>query len=120
MDHAPEARVAEALGATWLPDIRILLDEGMADGIVIAIPNQMHVEQGLACIEAGVPALIEKPIADDIATGTRLVEAAEAAGVPVLVGHHRHHNPLVSKARDMVRMGEIGTVLAIQGYLLVQ
>ena len=115
VDHAPEARaLAGALGATWLPELRNLLGEGMVDGIVIATPNQMHVEQGLACVEAGFPVLIEKPIADDIDAGRRLVEAAETAGVPVLVGHHRRHNPLVGKARDIVRTGEIGAVLAIQ------
>jgi predicted dehydrogenase len=114
VDPSPDARaLAEALGATWLPELRLLLDGGAVDGIVIATPNQMHVEQGLACVEAGIPVLVEKPIANDLAAGTRLVEAAEAAGVPVLVGHHRRHNPLVSKARDVIRSGGIGTVLAV-------
>jgi predicted dehydrogenase len=38
------------------------------------------------------PELVEKPIAEDVASATKLVGAAEAAGVPLLVGHHRRHN----------------------------
>lgn len=115
VDHAPEARaLAETLGVAWLPDLRTLLAEGMADGIVIATPNQLHVEQGLACVEAGVPVLIEKPIAHEVAAGMHLAEVAEAADVPILVGHHRRYSPLVSRAHEIVRNGELGTILAIQ------
>jgi predicted dehydrogenase len=43
------------------------------DGVVLATPNQMHVEQGLQCIAARVPVLIEKPIAHTLEDGARLV-----------------------------------------------
>ncbi|WEF23039.1 hypothetical protein [Paracoccus sp. S3-43] len=39
----------------------------------------------------------------------RLVAAAEAAGVALLTGHHRRHNPLMQKARELIRDGSIGT-----------
>ncbi|ASY66371.1 putative oxidoreductase (plasmid) [Sinorhizobium sojae CCBAU 05684] len=49
----------------------------------MATPNQAHVQNGLEAVEAGVPALIEKPIADDIISGEKLIAAAEAKGVPL-------------------------------------
>src|SRR5262249_29904969 len=75
---------------------------------ILATPNRLHVEQGLACVAAGVPALIEKPLADRIEDAERLCEAAECAGVKLLTGHHRQHNPLMVKAAAIVRSGRLG------------
>jgi len=95
-DPSPEAKAfAEAMGAPWYADFAMMLAHGEPDGVIVATPNQMHVANGMRCIEAGIPALIEKPIADDIAEATKLVEAAERAGVPLMVGHHRRHNPII-------------------------
>ena len=63
------------------------------DGVILATPNQMHVDGGLECVAAGVPVIVEKPIGDTVEAATRLVEAGEAAGVPVLTGHHRNYSP---------------------------
>lgn len=95
----------------WAPSLRDLLDVERPDGVIVATPNQAHVSNGLEAIAAGLPALIEKPIADDIDGGTRLVEAAEAAGVALLVGHHRRHNPMIQKAKTILDQGRLGRVL---------
>ncbi len=87
----------------------------MPDGIIIATPNQLHVQNGLEVVAAGVPVIVEKPIADDVAGATALVEAAEKAGVPLLVGHHRRYNPLIRKAKEIVDSGRLGTILALAG-----
>jgi predicted dehydrogenase len=83
--------------------------------VIIATPNQIHVANGLEAVAAGVPALVEKPIADDIASATAMVEAAEAAGVALLVGHHRRHNPMIQAARRAIDAGRLGDVLAVHG-----
>lgn len=54
----------------------------------------MHVANGMDCIAARIPALIEKPLADDVLTAQTLVQASERAGVPLLTGRHRRHNPM--------------------------
>ena len=38
---------------------------------------------------------------------------AEKAGVPIMVGHHRRHNPIMRKAAEIVRSGELGTLVAV-------
>ena len=86
---------------------------GAADGVVLATPNQMHVENGLECVRAGVPAIVEKPVATDVAGAETLVAAGEAAGVPLLVGHHRRHNQVVQKAQGIIRSGALGTISAV-------
>jgi len=107
--------LAEAMGVPWAPAFRDLLKTDKPDGVIIATPNQMHVANGLESIAAGIPALVEKPIADDVASATQLVEAAELAKVPLLVGHHRRFNPLIQSAKHAIEAGRIGKILAVHG-----
>lgn len=116
VDPSPEAEnVARAADVPWFSDLETFLATERADGIVLATPNQLHVEQGLACVEAGVPMLIEKPISNDVASAETLVNAAEAKGVEILVGHHRRHNPLVAAAKQVIASGRLGDVIAATG-----
>ncbi len=80
------------------------------DGVVLATPNQMHVDQGLQCIAAGIPAPIEKPISHTLEEGARLVQAAERACVKLLVGRHRRHSPILHKAVEFARSGILGRI----------
>ena len=68
------------------------------DGAIVAVPNQMHVKVGLACIARKIPIIVEKPVADSVAEALELIEAGERANVPILTGHHRRHNPIMRKA----------------------
>ena len=116
IDPAPEAEaVARAAGAPWFASLETFLATERPDGIILATPNQMHVDQGLACVDAGIPMLIEKPIANDVASAEKLVAAAEAGGVPILVGHHRRHNPLVAAAKALIDEGRLGEVVSATG-----
>ena len=45
----------------------------------------------------------------------RLVEAAEAAGVALLTGHHRRHNPLMRQAKEAIDSGRLGQIVAVHG-----
>jgi predicted dehydrogenase len=83
------------------------------DGVIVATPNQLHGEHGLACVQAGMPVLVEKPITDTVQTATELVAAAEAANVALLVGHHRRHNPLIAAAHQAIKAGRIGTIVSV-------
>ena len=106
------AALAEQYGARWYADLDRCLADGI-DGVIIATPNQLHATQGLACIEKGAPILVEKPITDTVESGARLVEAANMAGVPLLVGHHRRHNPLIAAAKSAVDSGRLGRLTLV-------
>src|SRR5260221_4450691 len=121
---APAAIVDPALGAADIArnagvPLYTTLDELFArsrpDGVVIATPNQFHVANALACIEAGVAALVEKPVAPTVEEGVRLCEAVERADAKVLVGHHRAHSPIMAKARAIVQEGTLGSLVAAMG-----
>lgn len=113
-DPAPAAReLAQARGVPWHADAAALLDAVRPDGAIVAAPNHLHVPCGLACIARGVPVLVEKPVAETPDGGLILHHAARQAGVAVLVGHHRRHNPLLEAAREVVASGRLGRVLAV-------
>lgn len=116
VDPAPEAgEIARAHGVPRFASLEDLVARTKPDGIVLATPNQMHVEQALECIAAGVPTLVEKPIAHTYAEGLRLCEAAERARVALLVGHHRIHSPILHKAIEVVSSGVLGALVAVMG-----
>jgi len=117
VDPSPIGRdLAAAKSVTWFPSLADLLKATKPDGVIIATPNQLHVANGLEAVAAGIPALVEKPIADDIASGTKLVEAAEKARVPLLIGHHRRHNPMIQRAKAIIDAGRLGTLVAVHAF----
>ena len=85
--------LAERFGVPLYPSLAGLFERDKPDGIILATPNQLHVDGGLECVAAGVPVIVEKPVGDTVEGATRLVEAGEKAGVPVRTGHHRHDRP---------------------------
>ena len=95
-----------------------MFERDKPDGVILATPNQLHVTGGLECVAAGVPVIVEKPIGDSVEAATTLVEAGEAAGVPVLTGHHRNYSPIMGKAREIIRSGALGSVVAVVGTAL--
>ncbi|MFV0457939.1 MAG: Gfo/Idh/MocA family protein [Actinomycetales bacterium] len=88
------------------------------DGVILATPNQLHVEGGLECVAAGVPVIVEKPLADTVEGAAALVDAGEKAGVPVLTGHHRNYSPIMARAREIISSGALGDLVAVVGTAL--
>lgn len=119
VDLAPAAAdFAREVGVPIYPSITELLAAERPDGVIVATPNALHVQNGLDCVKHGVPVLIEKPIADSVEEAARLADAAEAANVPLLVGHHRRHSSILAKAREVVKDGTLGPVVAVMGSAL--
>jgi len=101
---------------TEWPKARDLADlAAHSDGIILAVPNALHAPMAHELIAARCPVLIEKPLTASAAEGISLVDASVEAGVPILVGHHRRHNPLVAKARDIIEGGTLGTLTTVHG-----
>ena len=84
---------AAAHGAEPLTDYRGLA--GRVDAAVVAAPTSVHEEIGCWLLEAGIDALVEKPLAPDLGAADRLVAAAEKSGRVLQVGHLERFNPAV-------------------------
>ena len=92
--------VAEANQTRALFDARELV--GQVDAVTIAVPTELHREIALPFLLAGVPALVEKPIARSLAEADQMIAAAVDGGVPLAVGHTERFNPAVAAARPLL------------------
>ncbi|TBU99044.1 Gfo/Idh/MocA family protein [Phytopseudomonas dryadis] len=114
VDPGPQA--ADFAGECQVPcfgELRPLLEQGIAQAVIIANPNTEHVRSALMCIEAGLPVLLEKPVGVHLDEVRELVAAAQRNGVPVLVGHHRRHNPLIVRAHQLLSEGALGRLTTV-------
>lgn len=103
---------AKSEGLRWFASYTDMLDAMRPQGVIVATPNATHRPIGLDCIARGIPVLMEKPIADTVENARALSRAADAASVPLLVGHHRRHNPILQRARAIVQSGALGQPVA--------
>jgi len=89
-------------------DVREMLDAGMVDAVDVTTEVAAHHTQTLACLEAGVHALVEKPLAITIRAGRRMVDAARERGLILAVCENAHFNPAMLLATWLVRRGDLG------------
>jgi len=91
-------------------DLNEMIRDRPFDFAMVCSPPDMHAEQVLALLEAGIPTLIEKPVASSVRDAQTIHDAAESAGVPVRVAHHLRHQPTFVALQDALTSGEMGTV----------
>jgi predicted dehydrogenase len=119
VDPVPASRpLAADLGVPLHATIAELLAKDRPDGVVIATPNHLHVPHALQCIAAGLPMLLEKPIAPTVPEAEALVRAADEAGARILIGHHRAHSPIMAKACQVIQSGALGRLVTVVGSAL--
>lgn len=83
------------------------------DLAVVATPTRFHLQAGLALAAAGVPTLIEKPLATNTAEAERLVAAFESAGLVNAVGHIERCNPALRSLRKRLANGDLGEIYQV-------
>jgi predicted dehydrogenase len=93
VDAGRAGEAAASYGAAAFTDYRQLA--GRVDAAVVSVPTSVHEEIGCQLLAAGIDVLVEKPIASDLASAARLIEAAERAGRILQVGHLERFNPAV-------------------------
>lgn len=92
--------LAEPLGAAWAKELPDSL-RGL-DAAIIATPSHLHREVGLPFVTAGIPVLIEKPLAGSVADAQALVDAAERSGGLLMVGHVEQFNAAVQALDNLL------------------
>ena len=119
VDPQPASReFAAGLGVPHFESLEALFAGpagALPQGVILATPNHLHVPGALACARQGVPALIEKPVADSLEAGLQLAGALAGQSTPMLVGHHRRHSATLQAARRAIQSGLLGRVVTVAG-----
>lgn len=90
-----------------------LIADPQVDAVYVATPPGTHLEYALKICAAGKPAYVEKPMARSHAECRRMVEAFEAARVPLFVAYYRRGLPRFLKAKELVASGAIGKLVGV-------
>jgi predicted dehydrogenase len=93
------------------------LDELLAwdlDGLVIATPEHLHVEQAIAASLKGLPVLLEKPAAENAQNGLTLFNVVRDTGTRVLVGYVLRYAESMRLSKSLLTDGLVGTPLSFQ------
>lgn len=93
----------------WFTSVDDLLHSGEAEAVYIATPNYVHLEQAEAAVEAGLHALVEKPVGIDRGRAVKVREKALRRGVKLGVGFMMRHHGAHKKIQRMVADGDLGT-----------
>jgi predicted dehydrogenase len=96
---------------SWYQDYKQMLSEEKLDAVVIATPPRFHLEQGLAAAEAGLHALIEKPLACTNREAWAIVGAFKKAGKKLVVGCDRRYWLQSQWTKELIDQGVIGRVV---------
>lgn len=85
-----------------------------ADAVIIASSTASHAEVALACVAAGTPFLVEKPVAHDVDSAILVRDAAESAGVPAAAGFNRRFDSRYAAIRQAVADGAVGKLESLK------
>jgi predicted dehydrogenase len=109
-----EERARRAVGRYSNIAVSTSIDQVLADptveAVALATPAASHTRLGLAALAAGKHVLVEKPLAPTVAEGRALVDAAEAAGLVLMLDHTFCFTPVVRRIRDLIAAGDLGEI----------
>ena len=85
-----------------------------ADAVINVTPPQFHKEISIAALEAGLPVMSEKPLADTLDAARAIVAKSNETGVTLSVGQNYRHFPLTRTIKGILDSGELGALTALQ------
>jgi predicted dehydrogenase len=99
------------------PDLQKLLagSAGELDAAFIITPHVYHHDQTLACLEAGIDVLLEKPMVMNAAEAESLIAAQNKTGRLLVVAFPGSLSPNIRTAVEMLRTGKVGPILTVSG-----
>jgi len=117
-DELPEAELVEVVEkdpgraerVSESYDVRILTDIDeveQAEAATVAVPNYLHRDISIECLEKGLGILVEKPLAESVEDAREIVRTAEAHDAVLQVGHIERFNPAVQMLEEILSKQEL-------------
>ena len=114
--RTPEKREAfsKKYGCDQEKSFEDVLKRNDVDGLLLTTPNAIHTEHALLAAQQGKHVFVEKPIANTLADGKKIVEACQKAGVVLLVGHDMRRLSGFRKIKELIDKGAIGKPIMVE------
>jgi len=106
-DESRARQAGDRFGCAWTTRMEALADSEVR-AVTIATPDHLHREPAVTMLRAGKHVLVEKPLATTVADARAMVNAAEAAGVHLMVDFHARWHPLFMGAKSYMERGALG------------
>ncbi len=115
LDADKARRVAAELGTIAFTDVEEALRMPGLEAVLIAVPPDGHVKLAVRCIDAGLHVYVEKPVGRERNPHEviEIAERAQGSGVRFMPGYSQRFKASVLAAVEVVRSGELGTVLSV-------
>jgi predicted dehydrogenase len=94
-------------GCTWYSDYQKMLHNQQIDGVLVLSSDDQHAEHTIACLERGIPVLVEKPITRSLVDSFKMCSIAEKKGVPLMTVSNKRYCPPYRRARQFVSGGPV-------------
>ena len=107
-------RFAQAQGLRLYATYEEALADPQVDAVVLATPHSLHTPQVVAAAAAKKHVFCEKPFALTKADAETAVRATQQTGVTLGLGYNRRFHPEMTRLRDQIRSGELGTILHVE------
>jgi len=91
-----------------------LLGSGEVDAVYIPLPNSLHAAWTIRALEAGLPALCEKPLTANAAEAREVMRTRDRTGLPVAEAFMYRYHPVYDRVMEYLRNGAIGEIIGIQ------
>lgn len=116
IDTAPAGReeFMRENGVILSDDVDAAFADPDIDAIIIATPNSLHEPMVLRAVEAGKQVFCEKPLALNVASAKRMIDACSEAGIVLGIGHERRFEPALLELKQKVEAGVIGKPLHVE------
>jgi len=103
-------RFGEAYGIPVFASLKDMMEGAKLDAVYVASPHQYHCEQVIQASVKGLHIIVEKPLTLSEREADQMIEATEKAGVHLVVGTSRSHDPVIRTMRSIIDSGEVGRV----------
>lgn len=111
VDAARAKEVGERYGVPHVSDLSPLLARGDLEACIVALPDRLHPETTCKILEAGLPVLLEKPMADTLARARCIADSAQKGKARLMVGQLLRFDPRYAQAAEEFRKGGLGELL---------
>jgi predicted dehydrogenase len=116
LDPEPVADLAAEIGFELSADYQDALDDDNVDGVILTTPHSTHEALVLRAAEAGKQVFCEKPLSLTADSAKKMVKACADAGLVLGLGHERRFEPAMEELARMVKNGDLGTILHVEGH----